>query len=301
MLETVDLSLSLSKGALKQVQSSQIERLYILEKTAYERKVPVIIVFEGWDAAGKGTIIRKLTERLDPRGFKVSTTQAPRTFETLKPWLWRFWMQIPRQGQMAIFDRSWYGRVLVERVEGLTPIPDWIRAYSEINEFEHTLADDGTVFIKFWLHISLEEQLRRFAKLTNDKETAWQVTAEDWEHHRKYDEYFVAVEDMVSNTSTEYAPWDIVPATDKHYRTYHVFRTIITRLEDALELDSTDWDELEVLEERASEQRKKQAKRKKQKKSKKKVKVTSESADKVALPDVESESDTTSASTTDTE
>ena len=179
MLEEIDQSICLSKGTFKLVMHDLVQRMYELEHLAYETKIPVIILFEGWDAAGKGTAISMLTERLDPRGFKVLSTQAPRTHEKQKPWLWRFWMQIPRRGQMAIFDRSWYGRVLVERVEGLTPIPDWIRAYEEINGFERTLADDGIVMVKFWLHISREEQLRRFIALTLDPDTAWQVTAED--------------------------------------------------------------------------------------------------------------------------
>ena len=179
MLEETDLSLSLSKRAFKLAMHYQVQRMYELEHLAYTTQVPVIILFEGWDAAGKGTVISRLTERLDPRGFKVLPTQAPRTHEKQKPWLWRFWMQLPRRGQMAIFDRSWYGRVLVERVKGLTPIPDWIRAYEEINGFERTLADDDIVMVKFWLHISREEQLRRFIALTQDPDTAWQVTAED--------------------------------------------------------------------------------------------------------------------------
>ncbi len=165
MLKETDLTFSLSKQAYKQVMHYQIQRMYELEHLAYTTDVPVIILFEGWDAAGKGTAICRLTERLDPRGFKVLPTQAPRTHEMQKPWLWRFWMQIPRRGQMAIFDRSWYGRVLVERVQSLTPIPDWIRAYEEINEFERTLADDGIVMVKFWLHISQRRAVTPFYRL----------------------------------------------------------------------------------------------------------------------------------------
>ncbi len=248
MLDPVDLSLSLSKQAYKPLVKFQTGRLYELATEAYDARMPVVIVFEGWDAAGKGTTIRLLTGPLDPRGFKVLSTQAPRTHEQQKPWLWRFWMQIPRRGQMAIFDRSWYGRVLVERVEGLTPIPDWIRAYQEINQFERTLAADGTIFVKLWLHISREEQLRRFIVLTQDRETAWQVTAEDWEHHRKYDEYLAAVRDMLASTHTPYAPWEVVPATDPYYRTFHCFRTIIERLELALGKAPTQWPPLAELE-----------------------------------------------------
>lgn len=249
MLEETDLTLALSKNAYKQIVPLQTVRLLELEHLVYERKTPVIIVFEGWDAAGKGTTIRKLAEHLDPRGFKVLPTNAPRTHEQQKPWLWRFWMQLPRHGQIAIFDRSWYGRVLVERVEGLTPIPEWIRAYEEINAFERTLADDQTIFIKFWLHISKAEQLRRFLYLSQQPELAWQVAAEDWEHHRKYAEYLAAVQDMLENTNTPLAPWAVVPATDANYRTYRVFRTLIERLEQALAVEPMTWPALAELEE----------------------------------------------------
>mgnify|MGYP000978962907 CR=1 FL=1 len=247
MLEQTDLTLTLAKKAYHQIVPLQMERLLELERLVYERKTPVIMVFEGWDAAGKGTTIRKLTERLDPRGFKVLPTNAPRTHERQKPWLWRFWMQIPRHGQIAIFDRSWYGRVLVERVEGLTPVPEWIRAYEEINAFERTLAADHTVFIKCWLHISKAEQLRRFLYLSQQPELAWQVAAEDWEHHRNYDEYLAAVRDMITNTSTPVAPWTVVPATDANYRTYFVFRTLIERLEQALGVEPMTWPDVDQL------------------------------------------------------
>ncbi len=250
-LTKADFTQKLSKKAYKQIKKRQMERLYELESECFDRGIPVMIVFEGWDAAGKGTAIRLLTERLDPRGFKVLATQAPRTHEKQKPWLWRFWMDIPRRGQMAIFDRSWYGRVLVERVEGLTPIPDWIRAYEEINAFERTLADDGTVILKFWLHIPKDEQLRRFVTLTQDPSTAWEVTAEDWEHHRKYDEYYAAVEDMLNSTNTEYGPWDVIPSTHKHYKTYAIFSLLIARLEEALDMDVTEWPSPKALEKRA--------------------------------------------------
>jgi hypothetical protein len=193
-------------------------------------------------------------------------------------------MQIPRRGQMAIFDRSWYGRVLVERVHGLTPIPDWIRAYEEINEFERTLADDGIVMVKFWLHISREEQLRRFITLTLDPETAWQVTAEDWDNHQEYAEYEAAVEDMLANTNTAVAPWAVVPANDMNYKTYLVFKTIIDRLEDALDVERTHWRSLETLEREAAKKRtstKKtdQKKRKEDKKKKKIEKLNAQEAD----------------------
>jgi polyphosphate kinase 2 (PPK2 family) len=266
MLEQADLTLTLAKKAYKQILPLQMARLLDLERLIYEQKRPVMIVFEGWDAAGKGTTIRALTEPLDPRGFKVLPTNAPRTHEQQKPWLWRFWMQIPRHGQIAIFDRSWYGRVLVERVEGLTPIPEWIRAYEEINAFERTLADDQTIFIKFWLHISKAEQLRRFLYLSQQPDLAWHVAAEDWEHHRKYDEYLAAVRDMLTNTNTSVAPWTVIPATDPNYRTYQVFRTLIERLEAGLGVEPMTWPDLaEFGPESVVEKVKKKTKAKKEK------------------------------------
>ena len=281
MLDQLDLTLTLSKKAYKPIHALQMARLLELERLIYERKRPVIIVFEGWDAAGKGTTIRALTEPLDPRGFKVLPTNAPRTHERQKPWLWRFWMQLPRHGQIAIFDRSWYGRVLIERVEGLTPIPDWIRAYEEINGFERTLADDQTIFVKYWLHISKAEQLRRFLYLSQQPELAWQVAAEDWEHHRKYDEYLAAVQDMLANTNTAVAPWAIIPATDAHYRTYEVFRTLIERLENALAVEPMTWPDLDELEKQADDpQKPKKAKATKVPKKDKKTQAIQEKKEK---------------------
>lgn len=280
MLESVDLSMTLSKKAAKPILSDMEDRLFELTELVFERKAPVIVVLEGWDAAGKGTTIRKLTERLDARGFKVLSTQAPRSHELRKPWLWRFWMNIPRYGQIAVFDRSWYGRVLVERVEGLTPLPAWIRAYEEINDFERTLTNDGTVILKFWLHISKEEQLRRFIELTSNSQTAWQVTAEDWEHHRKYDEYVAAVRDMVANTNTDWAPWTIVPATDRDARLYVVFRSLIERLEDALKLERAGWPELATLARLSDSEVLEKTKIKEKKKDKNKAKGPDTSPDK---------------------
>ena len=250
------------------MRQEQIERIFDLSELIYEQKRPVIVVFEGWDAAGKGTTIRQLTAPLDARGFKVLATQAPRTHEKRKPWLWRFWMNIPRYGQIAIFDRSWYGRVLVERVNALTPMPQWIAAYEEINNFERTLADDGTVFIKLWLHISKDEQLRRFMQLASEPETAWQVTAEDWENHRKYEEYRAAVLDMLQKTDTPIAPWTVVPSNDGDVRQYTVFSTIIARLETALGLALTPWPSLDELSEKpAKDKHEKQGKKEKKAKN----------------------------------
>jgi polyphosphate kinase 2 (PPK2 family) len=152
----------------------------------------------------------------------------------MHPWLWRFWLKLPNYGEMAIFDRSWYGRVMVERVEGLTPEGEWRKAYRDIVDFERAIADDGYVLVKFWLHISKKEQRRRFKMLEKDPLKSWQVTEEDWEHHRKYDEYLIAVEEMLERTETEWGPWTIVEATNRWWARAKVFNTIINALDEQL-------------------------------------------------------------------
>ncbi len=234
MLEEVDLDKKLDKKEYKALMPVLRNRLYALQKASWDAKIPVIIIFEGWDAAGKGTSIQTLTARLDPRGFKLYPIRAPRTYEQKHPWLWRFWMKLPGRGEWAIFDRSWYGRLLVERVEELTPEQEWRRGYLDILDFERTVADDGYLILKFWLHISKAEQKRRFKKLVRDPLTAWQVTAEDWEHHSKYEDYALAVEEMLARTSTEWGPWTIVEATDRSYTHVKIFQTIIAALEERL-------------------------------------------------------------------
>jgi polyphosphate kinase 2 (PPK2 family) len=237
VLENIDLSKKLSKKEYKKQLPRLQRRLYDLETAAWKAGVPSIILFEGWDAAGKGTAIQTLTQRLDPRGFKLYPIRAARTFEKMHPWLWRFWLKLPNYGEMAIFDRSWYGRVLVERVEGLTSERDWRKAYRDIVDFEQTLSDDGYVLVKFWLHIDKKEQRRRFKLLEKDVLKSWQVTDEDWEHHRNYDEYLLAVEEMLERTETEWGPWTIVEATNRWWTRVKIFNTIIdaltTRLDEA--------------------------------------------------------------------
>ncbi len=234
MLEQIDLTKKLPKREFKARLPYLRDRLYDLQKACWDAGIPSVILFEGWDAAGKGTSVKALTRRLEPRGFKLYPIQAPRTYETHMPWLWRFWLKLPNYGEMAIFDRSWYGRVLVERVEGITPEAQWRKAYRDIANFERTIADDGYVIIKFWLHISKAEQRKRFKKLEKDPLTAWHVQPEDWEHHRKYAEYLRAVEEMLERTETEWGPWTIVEATDRCWARAKIFETIISRLEEAL-------------------------------------------------------------------
>ena len=211
MLDKIDLSKKLSKKAYKQIMPELSNRLYSIQKMSWDAGVPVVILFEGWDAAGKGTSIQKLTSSLDPRGYKLYPIRAARTYEKKRPWLWRFWLKLPARGEWAIFDRSWYGRVLVERVEKLIPEAEWRRAYRDIVDFERALADDGHLIVKFFLHISKDEQRRRFNKLTKDSLTAWKVAPEDWEHHRNYAEWAVAYEEAFERTEAEWAPWTIFP------------------------------------------------------------------------------------------
>ena len=235
MLERVDLSRKLSKKEYKEQLLGLQARLYDLELAAWKAGVPSVLLFEGWDAAGKGTTISTLTQRLDPRGFKLYPIRGARTYERMHPWLWRFWLKLPNLGEMAIFDRSWYGRVLVERIEGLTPETEWRKSYQDIVDFERTIADDGCVLVKFFLHISEKEQARRFRLLESDPLKSWHVTDEDWRHHREYGDYLLAVEEMLERTETEWGPWTIVEAHSRWWARIKVFNTIIGALADRLE------------------------------------------------------------------
>jgi polyphosphate:AMP phosphotransferase len=234
MLETLDLDKSISKEAYGKSFPELRDKLRDLQRKTYDAKVPVAVVFEGWDAAGKGESIAKLVERLDPRGVKVHPISAPLEDERLRPFLWRFWTRIPARGEMAVFDRSWYGRVLVERVEKLIKPEQWRSAYNEIAQFERMLTDDGMVIVKFWLHITEKEQKRRFKEIEKSKYDSWRVTREDWEHHKQYDQYAQAAEEMFERTNTAYAPWTIVEATDKRYRIIKIFKTLADAMQTAL-------------------------------------------------------------------
>jgi polyphosphate kinase 2 (PPK2 family) len=230
MLENVDLTLRLDREDYqKQVKTLQ-NRLHLLAFQVYLQKRPVVVAFEGWDAAGKGGAIKRLTERIDPRGYVVHPIAAPAGEDKERHYLYRFWRRLPEAGQVALFDRSWYGRVLVERVEHFAKDADWLRAYSEINEFERQLVDFGTLVFKFWLHISPEEQLKRFEQREHTPYKSWKLTTEDWRNRAKWDEYSSAVDDMVLKTSTPRAPWTIVEATDKYYARIKVLRTVVDKL-----------------------------------------------------------------------
>ncbi len=234
MLENINLKKKVSREEFKRLLPALQGRLYDLEKACWDQGVPTVIVFEGWDASGKGTTIATLTQRLDPRGFKLYPITAPRTYEQQRPWLWRFWLRVPNRGEMVIFDHSWYGRVLEERVECTILKDAWSQAYRDIVEFERMLADDGAVILKFFLHISKKEQKKRFQAIEEDPLEAWRVTKADWARHKKYDEYLVAIEDMLELTESEFAPWTIVEATSKWYARRRVFDTIIGAIEKRL-------------------------------------------------------------------
>ena len=231
MLEKVDLSRELPKEEYKSVIDGLKNRLGELQRKARNLGVPVVIVFEGWDAAGKGTMINRLLISMDPRGFTVHPTNPPNEEERFRPFLWRFWTKTPEKGRIAIFDRSWYGRVLVERVDRHVKRRVWEKAFDEIRSFERQLSDDGTIIIKFFLHISKDEQKSRFKKLQKNPSTAWKVTDDDWRSHREYDQYLTAIEEMLARTDTEYAPWTLVEAHDRRYATVKVFKTVISRVE----------------------------------------------------------------------
>jgi AMP-polyphosphate phosphotransferase len=234
MLENINLKKKLSREDYKLALPGLQQRLYDLEKACWEFGIPTVIVFEGWDAAGKGTAIAALTQRLDPRGFKVEPITAARTYEQQRPWLWRFWLKVPNLGEMVIFDHSWYGRVLEDRVERTVPEKAWRDAYRDIVEFERMLADDGAAILKFFLHISRKEQRARFQAIEKEPLEAWRVTDADWVRHKKYDEYLSATEEMLEWTESEFAPWTIVEATSKWHARKKIFETIIGAMEKRL-------------------------------------------------------------------
>ncbi|MGK7932232.1 MAG: polyphosphate:AMP phosphotransferase [Microcystaceae cyanobacterium] len=226
-LGKVDLSAKLEKEDYKiQLREAQIE-LNKLQIKIYKKGIPVLILFEGWDAAGKGGAIKRLTDILDPRSYKVNAFAAPTPEEARYHYLWRFWRHIPGKGTIGIFDRTWYGRVLVERIEGFASEAEWRRAYKEINEFEAQLTTAGYVIVKFWLHISPEEQLRRFEERKQNLFKQYKLTDEDWRNREKWPSYSVAINQTVARTSTPAAPWTVVPGNNKQFARVYVLKTVI--------------------------------------------------------------------------
>lgn len=209
-------------------------KLKDLHNRLYRKRVPLIITYEGWDAAGKGGNIKRITEALDPRGFEVHPIASPEPHEKARHYLWRFWTRLPKNGHVAIFDRTWYGRVMVERLEGFCSENDWRRAYNEINEFEKELSDWGAIVIKFWVQIDKDTQLARFTERQNNPEKRWKITDEDWRNREKWDLYEEAVDEMLQKTSTSYAPWHILESVDKRYARIKALKIIIKELEKRL-------------------------------------------------------------------
>ena len=230
-LEDVPLYRRLEDSAYRDMLRKEQKKLSKLHNIIYREKIPVVIAYEGWDAAGKGGNIKRLTAALDPRGYEVVPIASPTPIDKAHQHLWRFWQNLPESGHITVFDRTWYGRVMVERLEGFCSEEEWKRAYQELNEFEYELEKWGAILIKFWLHIDSDEQLRRFTERQNTPEKQWKITDEDWRNREKWDQYEVAVNDMVRLTSTEYAPWTIIESQDKKFGRIKAIQT----LNDAIE------------------------------------------------------------------
>jgi polyphosphate kinase 2 (PPK2 family) len=240
-LDQLDLSLKLSKEEEAERLRAAQERLLALRLVlggliGDEKEIgpPLCCVFEGWDASGKGGAIKRLVDRLDPRHVRVKTFSAPTFDEKRHHFLGRFWPALPGWGGMAVFDRSWYGRVLVERVEGFATKEQWARAYDEINDFERTLSAEGTILIKFWMHVSRKEQLARFEARANDPLKSWKLTDDDWRNRKRHSKYLAAIEEMLDRTDTEWAPWTLVEAESKRWARVKVVESVNAAIEDSM-------------------------------------------------------------------
>src|SRR6202035_4008598 len=231
VLDALDQNKSIDQEEYRVKLKEYQLRLLNLQRGLMESRHNVVVVVEGPDAAGKGGAIRRLVEKLDPRTFRVYSIVKPTQEEYCHHYLWRFWSKLPPYGQMAIFDRSWYGRVLVERVEGFASPTEWKRAYREINEFERLLVEDGTAISKVYFHITKEEQLDRFKRREADPLKHWKITEEDWRNRRKWDEHNEAAEDMFEQTSTPFAPWTVIEANFKWYARLKVLKTAIKAMQ----------------------------------------------------------------------
>ena len=234
VLSRLDMTTRLKKDEYVRELAAAQARLNHLFRRAREARVPVVLVFEGWDAAGKGGTIRRMSSALDPRAHRVISIAAPNDEERARHYLWRFWRRLPRAGRWVTFDRSWYGRVLVERVEDFATEAEWRRAYGEINDFESQLVEFGTVVLKFWLHITPDEQERRFKARLQVPHKRWKLTTEDWRNRKRWDDYEAAVDDMVALTSTDAAPWHLIPANDKRTARVATLQKMIETLDAAL-------------------------------------------------------------------
>ncbi|WP_462378862.1 polyphosphate:AMP phosphotransferase [Pseudomonas sp. Marseille-QA0892] len=234
LLDSLDLDRTLDKDTYKEALTREQGRLSLLMRDSKMKKHAVVALFEGNDAAGKGSAIRRVSGALDPRQYRIVPIAAPTDEERAQPYLWRFWRHIPAHGKFTVFDRSWYGRVLVERVEGFCSTADWLRAYGEINDFEEQLHEAGIVLVKFWMAIDKATQLERFEEREATPFKQFKITEEDWRNREKWDDYAAAVNDMVDRTSTSIAPWTLVEANDKRYARIKVLRTLNDAIEKRL-------------------------------------------------------------------
>lgn len=227
-----NLSAKIDDDTYKKEKDDLQKQLNQLQYDLFKNKIPLFILFEGWDAAGKGGNIKRIAEKLDPRLYRVEPIAAPNDYEKSHHYLWRFYRRLPDAGHIVIFDRSWYGRVLVERVEGFCTTEEWQRAYHEINEFEETLTEYGAIILKFWLHIDKDEQLIRFKSREENPEKQWKITEDDWRNRDKWDQYLSAIDEMFIKTSTSFAPWNVIESNDKQYARIKTLKTIVNAIKD---------------------------------------------------------------------
>lgn len=234
VLKKVDLTKKLDRETYEKKLEELQKKLTLLHSEIYAKRIPVVLAFEGWDAGGKGGAIKRLTRALDPRGYTVNPTSSPNDIERAHHYLWRFWTKMPKDGHIAIFDRTWYGRVMVERIEGFCTTQEWQRAFKEMNQMEQQLVNHGAIVIKFWMHIDKGEQERRFKERQENPDKQWKITDEDWRNREKWELYEQAVDEMMVRTSTVNAPWVIVEGNDKLYARIKVLETVVDALEKRL-------------------------------------------------------------------
>ena len=235
LIQDVNLDCMLSEKEYRKRLDKLQDKLLKLSYKLYKKKIPLIICYEGWDAAGKGGNIKRMVSCFDARDYEVHPVAAPDSYEKVRHYLWRFQKNLPKTGHIAVFDRTWYGRVMVERLEGFNTETEWKRAYNEINEFEKELTDWGAVIVKFWLQIDKDEQLARFKERENTPSKQWKITDEDWRNREKWDAYEIAVNEMIKYTSTEDAPWHIIESNDKYYARIKAIETVVDAVQAALD------------------------------------------------------------------
>ena len=234
ILAQADLTKTVTREEYKERIEKLQDKIEKLHGELYRRRIPVVLGFEGWDAGGKGGAVKRLTAKMDPRGFVVHPTASPNDIERAHHYLWRFWTAMPKAGHVAIFDRTWYGRVMVERIEGFCTKDEWQRAYKEINDMERDLTNAGAIVLKFWMQIDKDEQERRFKERQENPEKQWKITDEDWRNREKWDQYEVAVNEMLMKTSTTSAPWIVVEGNCKYYARIRVLESVIEAIEERL-------------------------------------------------------------------